>query len=161
MADRQRLRGAIAEALGAVRRGDEDGALAMFDRLACSSWHTLRDTILELAGANFDMLLAMTDSHREENLVITLSDGEGELRSVDDLAPAQRTATRVLLALASGHEDDAKTQLEIAADAEDPDVAGEVLAHTVTWTLDMVDSCTATGKDIPTWLNPVLLGGEG
>jgi hypothetical protein len=160
MRDRQLLRGAIAEALGAVRRGDEDGALAMFDRLAGSSWNTLRDTILELAEANFDMLLTMTNSRRDDDLVISLSDEEGELRSVDDLEPAQRTATRVLLALAAGHADDAKIQLEIAADAEDPEIAGQVLAHTVTWTLEMVDSCESTGKDVPKWLTPVLLAGN-
>jgi hypothetical protein len=160
MRDRQLLRGAIAEALGAVRRGDEDGALAMFDRLAGSSWNRLRDTILELAEANFDMLLTMTNSRKDDDLVISLSDEEGELRSVDDLEPAQRTATRVLLALAAGHPEDAKTQLEIAADAEDPDVAGQVLAHTVSWTLEMVDSCESTGKDVPKWLTPVLLAGN-
>ncbi len=154
------MRGAIAEALGAVRRGDEDGALAMFDRLAGSSWNTLRDTILELAEASFEMLLTMTDSCRDDDLIISLSDEEGELRSVDDLAPAQRTATRVLLALAAGHEDDARAQLEIAADADEPEVAGHVLAHTVSWTLEMVDSCDASGKDIPNWLTPVLLGGN-
>src|ERR1700742_4185007 len=115
MRDRQLLRGAIAEALSAVRRGDEDGALAMFDRLAGASWNTLRDTILGLAEANFEMLLTMTNSCREDDLIISLSDEEGELRAVDDLEPAQRTATRVLLALAAGHEEDARAQLDIAA----------------------------------------------
>jgi hypothetical protein len=156
MRDRQLLQGAIAEALAAVRRGDEHEALLMFERLAGSSWRTLRDTILELAEANFEMLLTMTGSRRDDDLVIALADEDGEVRSVDDIEPSQRTATRVLLAVAAGRPDDAKTQLEIAAEAEDPEVPGQVLAHTVSWTLEMVETCEAGGVAVPGWLSPAL-----
>lgn len=126
----------------------------MFDRLACSSWLTLRGAVLELADANFEMLLTMTGNHREDDLVVTLSDdGFG---SVDDLEPTQRTATRVLLALAAHHPGDAETQLDIAAEADDPDAVGHVLAHTVSWTLDLVTTCEDSGRPVPTWLRPVL-----
>jgi hypothetical protein len=160
MRDRQLLRGAIAEALGAVRRGDEDEALVMFERLAGSSWLTLRDTVLELADANYDMLLTLTDSRRDEDVVIALADdnGDGEASPVDTLEPSQRTATRVLLALASGRPDDAKTQLDIASESADPEAVGHVLAHTVSWTLDLVNTCDDSGKSVPGWLRPVLAG---
>jgi hypothetical protein len=158
MRDRQLLRGAIAEALGAVRRGDEDEALLMFERLAGSSWLTLRDTVLELADANYDMLLTLTDSRRDEDVVITLADDSGEPSPVDALDPSQRTATRVLLALASGCPDDAKTQLDIASESADPEAVGHVLAHTVSWTLDLVNTCEDAGRSVPGWLRPVLAG---
>jgi hypothetical protein len=156
MRDRQLLRGAIAEALGAVRRGDEDEAVLMFDRLAGSSWLTLRDTVLELAEANFDMLLTLTDSRRDDDVIITLADEDGDQQSVDALEPSQRTATRVLLALATGRPDDARTQLEIASDSSDPEAVGHVLAHTVSWTLDLVETCEDAAKPVPRWLRPVL-----
>lgn len=154
MRDSKRLRGALAEALRAVRRGDEQQALQMFDRLAGSSWPTFRGAVLELADANFEMLLTMTGNRKEDDLVVTLSD-EG-LSSVDDLEPAQRTATRVLLALAAHHPGDAETQLDIAAEADDPEAVGHVLAHTVSWTLDLVNTCEDTGIPVPGWLQPVL-----
>jgi hypothetical protein len=156
MRDRQLLRGAIAEALGAVRRGDEDEAVLMFDRLAGSSWLTLRDTVLELAEANFDMLLTLTDSRRDDDVIVTLADEDGDQQSVDALEPSQRTATRVLLALATGRPDDARTQLEIASDSSDPEAVGHVLAHTVSWTLDLVETCEDAAKPVPRWLRPVL-----
>ncbi|HEX5400744.1 MAG TPA: hypothetical protein VFX16_00425 [Pseudonocardiaceae bacterium] len=158
MRDRQLLRSAIAEALAAVRHGDEGEALLMFERLAGSSWRTLRDTVLELAEANFEMLLTMTGSDRDDDIVISLADEDGEARSVDDLEPSQRTATRVLLALAAGRPADARTQLEIAANADDPEATGQVLAHTVTWTLEMVDTCESAGEPVPQWLQPALAG---
>lgn len=154
MRDSKRIRGALAEALRAVQRGDEQSALRMFDRLAGSSWSTLRGAVMELADATFEMLLTMTDNRREDDLVVTLSD-EG-FGSVDDLEPPQRTATRVLLALAAHHPADAETQLDIAAEAGDPDAVGHVLAHTVSWTLDLVNTCDDFGKPVPGWLRPVL-----
>lgn len=160
MRDRERLRDAIATALTAVRRGNEDDAVQMFDRLAGSSWRILRDTVMELAEANFEMLLEMTGADREDDVVIALADEDGDVQSVDDLAPAQRTATRVLLALAAGRPEDAAIQLDIAADAPDPDVPGEVLAHTVSWTLEMVDTCDTAGHPVPRWLRPVLAAGH-
>jgi hypothetical protein len=160
MRDRKLLRAAIAEALSAVRRGNEDEALLMFDRLAGSSWNTLQDTVLELADANHEMLLTMTGSRRDDELVISLADEDGEDRTIDDLEPAQRTATRVLLALAAGRPEDARAQLEIAASAPDQEVPGHVLAHTVSWTLEMVETCEEAGRPVPGWLQPVLLGGR-
>jgi hypothetical protein len=156
MRDRQLLRGAIAEALGAVRRGDEHEALLMFERLAGSSWLTLRDTVLELAEANFDMLLTLTDSRRGDDVIITLADDDGGQSPVDSLEPSQRTATRVLLALAAGRHEDARIQLDIASEASDPEAVGQVLAHTVSWTLDLVDTCEDAAKPVPRWLRPVL-----
>lgn len=156
MRDRQTLRGAIAEALLAVRRGDENEALAMFEQLAGSSWQTLRDTVLELADANFQMLLTMTSSRRRDELVISLADEDGTSRSIDELDPTQRTATRILLAVAAGRPEDARTQLEIAARSADPEVSAHVLAHTVAWTLEMIETCEGAGRPVPRWLRPVL-----
>lgn len=140
----------------AVRRGDEDDALVMFEQLAGSSWQTLQDTVLELADANLDMLLTMTGSRRDDDLVITLADEDGNTRSIDDLDPTQRTATRVLLALAASRPEDARAQLDIAATAEDPDVPGKILAHTVSWTMEMIETCETAGRPVPKWLRPVL-----
>lgn len=140
----------------AVRRGDENEALVMFEQLAGTSWQTLRDTVLELADANFEMLLTMTGSRRDDDLVITLADEDGSERSIDDLEPTQRTATRIMLAVAAGRTEDARTQLEIAAEAEDPDVSAHILAHTVAWSLEMIETCEYAGRPVPRWLRPVL-----
>jgi hypothetical protein len=156
MKDRQALRGAIAEALSAVRRGDEGDALQKFERLVGTTWHTLRDTVLELAQANVEMLLTVTDSRGDDDLVITLADDEGDPTSIDDLDPSHRTATRILLALAAGRPDDAQAQWEIAAGAQDPETPGQVLAHTVSWTMEMIETCEAAAQPVPRWLRPVL-----
>jgi hypothetical protein len=161
MNERELLRIAIAGAVGAVRRGDEDDALVRFGRLAGSSGLALRDSVLELAGANVEMLLTLTEHEADDDdLLVTLADedAEGLPASIDDTEPAQRATARVLLALANGHEDDAETQLDIVDAAPDPEETGRVFAHTMSWTLELLDVCVDNGQPVPPWLRPVLSG---
>lgn len=158
MDDRELLRTAIAGAVGAVRRGDEDDALVRFGRLAGTTGLTLRDSVLELAGANVEMLLTLTGHDRDDDPLVVLAgeDTEGVPASIDDIEPAQRATARVLLALANGHEEDAELQLDIVEAAPDPNQSGHVLAHTMSWTLELLDMCADTGSPVPGWLRPVL-----
>lgn len=156
--DRTLLRTVLAGAVSAVRRGDEDDALVRFGRLAGSSGVTLRDSVLELAGANVEMLLTLTGHDGDDDPLVVLAgeDTDGQPASIDDTEPAQRASTRVLLALANGHQDDAELQLDIVEGASDPDETGQVLAHTMSWTLELLDMCADTGHPVPGWLRPVL-----
>jgi ATP phosphoribosyltransferase regulatory subunit HisZ len=158
MDQRELLRTAIAGAVGAVRRGDEDDALVRFGRLAGSTGLTLRDSVLELAEANVEMLMALVDEDTgpEPLVVLAEEDADGEAASIDETEPAQRATTRVLLALANGHHEDAEMQLDIVAAAPDPNETGHVLAHTMSWTLELLDMCTDAGRPVPGWLRPVL-----
>lgn len=158
MSERELLRAAIAGALGAVRRGDEDGALERFGRLAGDSGLTLRDSVLELAGANVEMLHTLVGRDGDHDLLSALADGGGDglPGSIDDTEPAQRASARVLLALVGGHQEDAETQLDIVAGAPDPEETGYVLAHTVSWTLELLETCAGNDQPVPAWLRPVL-----
>lgn len=165
--ERELLRSAIAGAVGAVRRGDTDDVFVRLGRLAGTSGITLRDGVLELAGANVEMLLTLTGRQPDQDLLITLADDDGtaeidtdtQTTSIDDIEPAQRATARVLLALANGHQEDAETQLDIVASAPNPDETGQVLAHTMSWTLELLDVCAEAGRPVPGWLRPVLAGG--
>lgn len=167
MDERDVLRTAIAGAVGAVRRGDEDAALVRFGRLARSSGLSLRDSVLQLAEANVEMLLTISGHDTGEDVLVTLTDeGDGAdtadpvgPRGIDDAEPAQRATARVLLALANGHQEDAETQLDIVAAAPDPDETGHVFAHTMSWTLELLDICADTGQPVPDWLEPALSRG--
>jgi hypothetical protein len=144
-----------------VRRGEADDALVRFGRLAGTSGVTLRDSVLELAGANVEMLVTLAGGEPAENLLIRLGDDDAETRTttIDDVEPAQRATARVLLALANGHQEDAETQLDIVASAPDPDETGQVFAHTMSWTLELLQVCADAGRPVPRWLRPVLSGG--
>ena len=162
MNERDVLRSAIAGAVGAVRRGDEEDALVRFGRLAGSSGLSLRDSVLELAGANVEMLLTLTGHDADdEDLLVTLADEDssGEPTTIDETEPAQRATARVLLALANGHQEDAQAQLDIVEAAPDPEETGHVFAHTMSWTLELIDLCADTGQPLPPWLRPALSGG--
>lgn len=158
MNQRELLRTAIAGAVGAVRRGDEDDALVRFGRLAGASGLTLRDSVLELAEANVEMLMTLVDQEADRDALVVLADEDtdGQPASIDDAEPAQRATTRVLLALANGHQEDAELQLDIVEAAPDPNETGHVLAHTMSWTLELLDMCTDAGRPVPGWLRPVL-----
>jgi hypothetical protein len=160
MDERILLRTAIAGAVSAVRRGDEDDALVRFGRLAGSTGLTLRESVLELAGANVEMLVTLTGHEPEDDMLVTLADEDtdGEPRSIDETEPAQRATARVLLALANGNQDDAEMQLDIVASAPDPEETGHVFAHTMSWTLELMDICSDSGRPVPTWLEPALSG---
>jgi hypothetical protein len=158
MTDRELLRAAIAGAVGAVRRGDEDGALERFGRLAGGSGLTLRDSVLELAEANVEMLHTLIGPDAEEDMLVALADGDGAglPGSIDETEPAQRASARMLLALANNHHEDAETQLDIVEAAPDPEATGQVLAHTVSWTLELLEVCADNDRPVPPWLRPVL-----
>ncbi len=105
------------------------------------------------------MLLTLTGHDADEDdplVVLAGEDTDGEPASIDDTEPAQRASTRVLLALANGHQEDAELQLDIVAATSEPDETGHVLAHTMSWTLELLDMCADTGHPVPGWLRPVL-----
>ena len=169
---RRRLRSAIANMITAIRRREPADAAEPLEVLAAASTGTVRTCVLELAGANADMLRALRErlpggrrdpewqetGHPGAETVVTVQSvaSDGTPIDIDDIDPPQRTATRVVLALANGNPGDAGIQLDIAAEADEPDVLREVLAHTVVWTLELLDQCAASNRPAPAWLRPVL-----
>lgn len=161
MTDRELLRDTIASAVRAVRTGSEDDALMLLRRLAAASDDAARDSVCELARANVAMLLDLAGG-KAEDMVVTLDgeDAEGNRVTIDDFEPAQRAATRVMLALANDHPADAQAQLDIVARTGDPLELGQVFVHTLCWTLELLDNVEVNGAAVPAWLRPVLTGGQ-
>src|SRR5712671_6137500 len=101
MKDQDYMRSAIAGAIGALRRGDEDYALVLFGRLAGSAGLPVRQGVLELADANVTMLRTLTGHRPEDDLIFTVDDDGpiapgDEAGSIDDADPAQRSTARIL-----------------------------------------------------------------
>ncbi len=160
MKDRDYMRSAIAGAIGALRRGDEDYALVLFGRLAGSAGLPVRQGVLELADANVTMLKTLTGHKSEDDLIFTVDD-DGPTEdgaSIDDADPAQRSTARILLALANGYPQDADMHLDIVAAAPDRNATGQVFAYMMGWTLELLDLCEDSGHPVPGWLRPVLAG---
>jgi hypothetical protein len=160
--DRGRLRAAIASAVEAIRDG---GGAPTLDAVVTSSARTARVCVLELAEANAQMLTGLFDPPADEvgdcDVVITVDHWDvGEVAiGIDELVPAARTATRVMLAIANGCADDVHTHLDIAFAAGGTDELRQVLAHTVLWTLELVGRCEVTDRPVPAWLAPVMTSG--
>jgi hypothetical protein len=114
----------------------------------------VRQGVLELAEANVSMLRTLTGHQGDDELIFTVDD-DG---SIDDADPAQRATARILLALANEYPDDADIQLDIVADAPDPNATGQVFAYMMGWTLELIDLCDGTGYPVPGWLRPVVAG---
>jgi hypothetical protein len=156
MNDRDHMRAAIAGAIGALRKGDEQHALVLFGRLAGSAGLPVRQGVLELADANVTMLRTLTGHQEDDDLVFTVDDeGSG---SIDDADPAQRATARVLLALANGYPEDADIQLDIVADAPDRNATGQVFAYMMGWTLELLELCERSDNPVPDWLRAVRAG---
>jgi hypothetical protein len=157
MKDQDYMRSAIAGAIGALRRGDEDYALVLFGRLAGSAGLPVRQGVLELADANVTMLRSLTGHQPNDDLIFTIDDdGPTDAGSIDDADPAQRSTARILLALANGYPDDADLHLDIVAAAPDRNATGQVFAYMMGWTLELLDLCEDSGHPVPGWLRPVL-----
>jgi hypothetical protein len=160
MKEREYMRSAIAGAIGALRRGDEDYALVLFGRLAGSAGLPVRQGVLELADANVTMLRTLTGHKPDDNLVFTIDDDSPtpDGGSIDDAEPAQRSTARILLALANGYPEDADLHLDIVAAAPGRNATGQVFAYMMGWTLELLDLCENSGHAVPGWLRPVLAG---
>jgi len=158
MNDRDYMRSVIAGAICALRRGDEQQALVLFGKLAGAAGLPVRHGVLELAEANVSMLRTLTGHRPGDDLVFTVADDTPGIGSIDDADPAQRTTARIVLALANGCPDDAEVQLDITADAPDPSSTGQVFAHMMGWTLELLDLCESEDHPVPGWLEPVVTG---
>lgn len=162
---RRRLRAAIASTIGAIRRRTVgDGAEPLY-LLAASSARTMRTCVLELADANAEMLHTLrrrSPGHRRAiDTVVTVQSMrvDGTSVDIDEIEPAQRAATRIVLAIANGNPGDADVHLDIAAEAAEAgesDALRDVLANTVVWTLELLDQCAESDRPVPSWLRPVL-----
>ena len=157
MNDRDYMRAAIAGAIGALRKGDEQQALVLFGRLAGAAGLPVRQGVLELADANVTMLRTLTGHEPDDDLVFTV-DSDAEDGTIDDTEPAQRATARILLALANGYPEDAEIQLDIVAEAPNPNATGQVFAYMMGWTLELLDLCESADYPVPGWLRPVLAG---
>jgi len=157
MTDRELLRATIAGAVRAVRQGSEDDALLLLGRLASISDGAARESVCELAMANVHMLVDLAGG-KDDGMLVTLDgvDAEGNQVAIDEFEPAQRVATRVLLALANDRPRDAEAQLDIVVATGDPLELGQVFVHTLCWTLELLDNAATTGVEVPDWLRPVL-----
>ena len=158
MNDRDYMRSVIAGAICALRKGDDQQALALFGKLAGTAGLPVRQGVLELADANVSMLRTLTGHRPGDDLVFTVADDTPGIGSIDDAEPAQRATARIVLALANGYQADADVQLDIVAEAPDPSATGQVFAHMMGWTLELVDLCESSDNPVPGWLEPVVAG---
>jgi hypothetical protein len=154
--DDERRRTELVAAIGALRRGDDDVAVDLFGRLAQRPGRALRDSVLDLAEADTEMLHGMIEPGPGEDLLDVLVGTEGIAGPpVDELDPAQRSALRVLLACAAGHREDAEAQLDVVERTAGPEGPGHLLAHQLGRTLKLLTACTRAGRPVPAWLRPV------
>jgi hypothetical protein len=162
LSGRRRLRAAIASTIGSIRQRPAADAAEPLYLLATSSARTMRTCVLELAYANAEMLHSLrrrSPGHRRTiDTVVTVQSlrQDGTQVDIDEIEPAQRAATRIVLAIANGNPGDADVHLDIAAEAAESDALRDVLANTVVWTLELLDQCAESDRPVPTWLRPVL-----
>jgi hypothetical protein len=158
MTDQTALRTEIAHAVAAVRDGEQDDAVSRLARLTEAADQVMRTSVLELVGANVEMLHTAVDGTTDiaVQFAVDGEDEDGEQVPIDDFEPAQRAATRIMLALANGHPDDAEIQLDIVAAVPGSTEMGLVFVHTLCWTLELIDVCQEVGYDLPDWLRPVV-----
>jgi hypothetical protein len=158
MNDRTALQAEIAHTVAAVRGGEQEHAVARLSRLTDAADQVMRESVLELVGANVEMLHSAVDG--AENLAVRFAvagENDEELPvSIDEFEPAQRAATRIMLALASNRREDADIQLDIVGAAPGSSEMGLVFVHTLCWTIELLDVCQEVGSEIPVWLRPVL-----
>jgi hypothetical protein len=157
MTDRQELRNEIARAVATVRGGDQEHAVTRLAKLTEAEEPVMRESVLELVGANVEMLHASVAGIATDTVEFAVDgqDDDGEPVPIDEFEPSQRAATRIMLAMANDRPDDAELQLDIVAASAGPSELGLVFVHTLCWTLELLDICEETGYDIPHWLRPV------
>ncbi|MDT7724553.1 MAG: hypothetical protein QOI21_1129 [Actinomycetota bacterium] len=157
MTDREALRSEIAVAVATVRTGDQEIAVTRLARLTEAEEPVMRESVLELVGANVEMLHASVAGVATDvvEFAVDGQDDDGQPVPIDDFEPSQRAATRIMLALANDRPDDAEMQLDIVAAAEGRSELGLVFVHTLCWTLELLDICEEIGYDIPDWLRPL------
>jgi len=158
MTDRTALRTEIAHAVAAVRDGEQDDAVSRLARLTEAADQVMRASVLELVTANVEMLHTAVDGTADiaVQFAVDGEDEDGEQVPIDDFEPAQRAATRIMLALANGHAEDAEIQLDIVSAVPGSAEMGLVFVHTLCWTLELIDVCQEVGYDLPEWLRPAV-----
>jgi chemotaxis protein histidine kinase CheA len=157
MTDRQALRNEIARAVATVRGGNQEHAVTRLAKLTEAEEPVMRESVLELVGANVEMLHASVAGVATDTVEFAVDgqDDDGQPVPIDEFEPSQRAATRIMLALANDRPDDAELQLDIVAASAGPSELGLVFVHTLCWTLELLDICEEIGYDIPTWLRPL------
>jgi len=157
MNDREVVRAIIVGTVSALRRGEEDEAVMLWTKLVAASDETARDSVRELASANVEMLFSLVGSAEGgEVLVVDGTDLDGRPISIDDVEPAQRAATRIMLAYAHGSAEDAELQLDLVASAPESEEMRVVFVHLLCWAVGLLDTCDEEGSAVPNWLRPVL-----
>jgi hypothetical protein len=158
MTDRTALRTEIARAVAAVRDGEQEHAVTRLARLTEAADQVMRDSVLELVGANVEMLHTAVDGPADiaVQFAVEGANEDGEQVPIDEFEPAQRAATRIMLALANDRREDADIQLDIVAAAPGSTEMGLVFVHTLCWTIELLDVCQEVGYEVPVWLRPVL-----
>jgi predicted amidohydrolase YtcJ len=162
MNDRAMLRAEIVGAVAAVRWGDQDHAAHLLSKLTGGTPVAMRESVSELVAANVEMVHAAVngegggDEDRDLAFAVNGQDAEGRPLPIDDFEPAQRAATRIMLAVANDCPDDAEMQLDIVQAAPRYNEMGLVFVHTMCWTLDLLDLCKRLDRGVPEWLRPVL-----
>jgi hypothetical protein len=166
MTDPRSLRADIVGAVAAVRYGDQDHAALLLSRLTGASDLRMRQSVRELVAANVQMVYAAVPEPEigsGDHAVAFAVDGadvEGRPVPIDDFEPAQRAATRIMLALANDRPEDVETQLDIVSDAPGENEMGLVFVHTLYWTLDLLDVCEQLNRGVPDWLRPASAMGS-
>jgi hypothetical protein len=156
MDDRELIQTIIVGTVGALRRGADNEAVSLWNQLAAASDETAKESVRELARANVEMLFSLvgTADGSGEVLVVAGEDTDGNPVSIDDVEPAQRAATRIMLAYSHGLAEDAELQLDLVA--SEPDELRVVFVHLLCWVISLLDMCEDEGSCVPSWLRPVL-----
>jgi hypothetical protein len=158
MTDPRPLRADIVGAVAAVRYGDQGHAAHLLSRLTGASDLRIRQSVRELVAANVQMVYAAVPEPEIHSGAVAFAvdgeDVEGRPVPIDDFEPAQRAATRIMLALANDRPEDMETQLDIVSDAPEGNEMGLVFVHTLFWTLDLLDVCEQLNRGVPDWLRP-------
>lgn len=158
MNDREVVQAIIVGTVAALRRGEEQEAVMLWTKLVSASDETARDSVRELALANVEMLLSLVGSSESsgEVLIVGSESTDGEPISIDDVEPAQRAATRIMLAYAHGSAEDAELQLDVVASAPSSEEMRVVFVHLLCWAVGLLDICEEEGSAVPYWLRSVL-----
>ncbi|MFD8494513.1 hypothetical protein [Amycolatopsis sp. NPDC059657] len=153
----EQLRAMLVGAVAAARRGADQEAVLLCDCLTTGSEQLAREGIRQLAVANVEMLRSLVElpSDGMPLFVIDGEDVDGGRISIDEFEPAQRAATRVMLAYAHDRPADADLQLDVVASVPGPAEMRLVFVHVLCWTLELLDICGERNQPIPGWLRAV------
>lgn len=149
---RARLAAQATLALSAMRRGDDDAALA-------HASENVRELVMLLFGECGVLVSALGDGGATP-VKVQVFDDEGSEVSIDQADPPVRTAVRTLLAEMHGNTDDAREHVAIALDNAEPGEVDSLVLQALRWTIRLAGECVDRDLDVPDWITDALADDE-